>query len=178
MTLNLIKEEWRDIEGYDNRYKVSNKGRVSSNYSGSYKLLKAYDKREGYTMVNLYVNANSKAVYVHRLVGETFIPNPKNKPQINHKNGIKDDNRLENLEWVTRSQNMKHAWDKLGLVSPNSIPLKCITLNIETESVSEMSRLLQEKGYAEKCSITNIFRRIEKGDRFNYKGLEFKVIEL
>ena len=71
---------------------------------------KQFNHSRGYKLVHL--RGNSK--YVHRLVGEYHIPNPNNLPEINHKNGIKSDNRVENLEWVTRQQNMNHAFE-LGL---------------------------------------------------------------
>lgn len=176
--MSLNNEEWRYIEGFDERYKVSNLGRISSDYYGEKAILKPQRKREGYLMVTLYADTVPHVLYIHRLVGLAFIPNPKNKPQINHKNGKKDDNRLENLEWATRSQNMRHARDKLGLKCYNSIPIRCVTLDVEKESVSAMSRFLIKEGYATNCSITNIGRLKEKSDSFKYKGLEFEMVEL
>jgi hypothetical protein len=72
--------------------------------------------REGYQRVELYLNCIRKRILVHRLVAETFIANPENKKEVNHKNGLKYDNRMENLEWVTPEENSQHAVDT-GLLS-------------------------------------------------------------
>jgi hypothetical protein len=92
----------------------------------------------GYTQVRLRGDIN-KTYLLHRLVAQMFLPNPENKPQINHINGNKADNRLENLEWATRSQNMTHAYkmglakghDKRGEQHPLSKPVTQLTLEGE-----------------------------------------------
>lgn len=71
--------------------------------------------RKGYLYINIFSKWRHKQKAIHRMVAETYLPNPHNKPQVNHKNGIKTDNRVENLEWVTGSENTKHAVDT-GLI--------------------------------------------------------------
>lgn len=119
-------EIWKDIKGYEGIYQVSNYGKVKSldraiwmeinNCFGKFKsnLLKQENGANGYPKVVLCKNNLPKTYLVHRLITIAFIPNPYNKPEVNHKNGIKIDNRLENLEWVTLSENHTHAY-KIGL---------------------------------------------------------------
>lgn len=83
------------------------------------KILKPRDNGEGYNAVVLYIGDSIKNMKVHRLVAICYIENPLNKPQVNHKNGIKKDNRVENLEWATQSENIRHA-DSNGLRIPSS----------------------------------------------------------
>ena len=78
------------------------------------KYLKHQKTSDGYVRVELSNNGTSKKINVHKLVADSFIPNPNNKLFINHKNGIKNDNRITNLEWNTRSENSQHAYD-IGL---------------------------------------------------------------
>lgn len=78
------------------------------------KILKKQIRPNGYEVTQLCINNKKTKVYVHRLVAETHIPNTDNTLQVNHKNGIRNDNRIENLEWVTASENHKHAYRELG----------------------------------------------------------------
>lgn len=92
-------------------YFVSKLGEVISTKYGKSRILKQSDNSTGYLHVSLGYN-NTK--YVHRLVAKQFIPNPENKSQVNHKNGNKKDNRVENLEWSTAKENQKHSFTILG----------------------------------------------------------------
>jgi len=121
-------EIWKDIEGYKGLYQISNLGRVKSlkrkeifgkkTRIRNEKYLNQAIHKSGYLFVSLSKNNFTKNFMVHRLVILSFIKNTQNKPQVNHKNGIKTDNILENLEWVTASENRIHAY-KIGLCKPN-----------------------------------------------------------
>lgn len=116
-----MNEEWKSVPGYEGRYEVSNKGDVKSlNYrmTGQPKILKPVTSGKGYLMVGFFSNGKVRWNKIHRLVAELFIPNPENKPQVNHINGIKTDNRTSNLEWATNGENQKHAY-KHGLKKGN-----------------------------------------------------------
>lgn len=133
-----MKEIWKDIKNFEGQYQVSNLGNVRSltrfiknilGYSSQAKgknIVGGLTKQK-YRQVVLWENGKSKHKYVHRLVAETFIPNPENLPEINHINHIRDDNRSSNLEWCTKDYNMKdmaiHTFgeykDSHGKYSPN-----------------------------------------------------------
>lgn len=114
-----MDEIWKDVVGYEGLYLISNMGNVKSiglrTYSDHKKLynkrkiiLKQRRPRNGYPSVNLSNNKKKMTYMVHRLVAIAFIPNPDNKPQVNHIHGIKADNRASELEWVTRMENTQH----------------------------------------------------------------------
>ena len=102
-------EEWKDIPWYEWLYQVSNLWNVKSLYKYKKQLKWSLDGW-WYVKVKLTTNWFSKTYSSHRLVAQAFIPNVENKPQVNHINWIKTDNRLENLEWCTPSENLKHSW--------------------------------------------------------------------
>jgi hypothetical protein len=80
--------------------------------------LKPYKNNKGYCRISIKTESGYKNIFVHRLVGKAFIPNPENYPCLNHKNSVRDDNRVDNLEWCTQSQNMKHSYDEGGRKPP------------------------------------------------------------
>ena len=105
----LEQEQWRDIDGYDGMYQVSDIGRVRSLKYGKVRVLRARKNSGGYLQVNLCKNCVGNNIFVHRLVANAFIPNSdETKTQINHKNEVKTDNRVENLEWCTAKYNITY----------------------------------------------------------------------
>lgn len=148
-------EEWKSLDfmGYPN-YAVSNLGRVKSlNYlnKGKVAILKQQTDINGYPTIGLYQDSKKvkKVKKIHRLVAEAFIPNPDNKPEVDHKNCIRHDNRPENLQWATHKENCCNEitrknyskrqkllkgekasmWGKFGKEHPNSIPITQLTKN-------------------------------------------------
>lgn len=134
----MENEIWRPIKGYDGDYLVSNLGRVKSLKNKKEYIFKPYIANSGYYKVNLRKNKISKTLLVHRLMGTAFIPNPENKPEINHLNGVKTDNQVTNLEWVTRNQNIQHAY-KTGLMENTR---KSIILSNEVRTTQIYSKKL------------------------------------
>lgn len=189
-----MKEIWKDIKGYEGYYQISNLGRLKSvirivehkpyNLTIRERIRKQKIDTKGYYFVILSKNGITKHLKVHQLVANAFISNPLKKKEVNHINGIKTDNRITNLEWVTHKENMQHAV-KNNLISKESIKANVERMNKATrkpiyqikdnkiinkfESISEASRTLG--------IVTSNINEILKGKRKRAKGYTFKYVE-
>ncbi len=168
---NNTEEIWKDVVGYEGLYQVSNLGNARS-FMGRrlsigvecYKL-KASNSSKGYKFISI----SAKTAYIHRLVAKAFIPNPLNKPQINHINGIKHDNRVENLEWCTSSENRIHAFEKgLAKVLHGINHGRCKLTNEQVLKIRELAlqgmgsyKIAKEIGIVSPKQIRNIISRKE-----------------
>lgn len=102
-------ELWKDIDGYNGIYQVSTWGRVRSVRNGEIRILSPYRNSKGYLKIGLRRNGKTDKHRINRLVAKAFIPNPYDLPQVNHKDGNKENNSYTNLEWTTNEMNRKHA---------------------------------------------------------------------
>jgi NUMOD4 motif-containing protein/HNH endonuclease len=143
-------EVWKDIPAYEGLYQVSNWGRLKSlpksvpmpngrMRNQEERILKQYPNIHGYLLVSIYKNGIKNHTSAHRLIALTFIPNPNNLPQVNHIDGDKLNNHLENLEWVTSSENLKHAFS-IGLRIPSTHRNNCFNeLNAKSRIVQQLT---------------------------------------
>lgn len=114
---NIIEEEWREIQGYDCKYFVSNMGRVASLKHRKVRILKAFPNNKGYYRVCLCKDGKGKHFLVSRLVAEAFCENPRSEEAdvVDHIDGDVRNNRADNLQWLTKSENAKKEWQKYDI---------------------------------------------------------------
>jgi hypothetical protein len=151
-----MKEVWKDVVGFEGIYIVSNFGHVKSLHKrkvkNKSKILSKSSKNKGYVIHSLCSNGETKYMTLHRIVAIAFIPNPENKPQINHIDGDKLNNRADNLEWCTSAENNKHAYKtglskvnrtgvgKFGKLHHNSVPI--VQLDMFGNKIGEFDALM------------------------------------
>lgn len=166
-----MKEIWKYIKNYEALYQVSNLGRVKS--SSSNNLLKPLKHNKGYLRVRLYKNGKSKNHRIHRLVAQAFIPNPENKPQVNHIDEDKTNNRVDSIEWVTNRENNNHGTHNERVSKTLSIPI--IATNLKTGESKEFygsNECARQLGlhYQHISKVLNGKRKQTGGYTFKYKG--------
>ena len=123
-------EQWRDVPGYNGKFQISNTGKIRNGKTGLDR--KPYVNENGYCIIGFYDKEKGFSVQhrVHRLVAEAFIPNPEGKRTVNHIDGNKLNNRVENLEWATHQENLDHA-HKTGLIVISEKQRKAASENIK-----------------------------------------------
>ena len=130
-------EQWKDIKGLEGKYQVSNMGRVKSlhyNWSNYEKVLSPQKNPNGY----MWVNVGGKIRTIHRLVASAFLPNPDCKPIVNHLDGNKENNRADNLEWCSASENEIHAYKSgLKVATSNHLKKKILQFDLEGNLLKE-----------------------------------------
>lgn len=177
----------KDIKGYESKYAACEDGRIWAFPKIGYakagrwsegRYLKPYIMKNGYHVVSLFTNGSQKKFLVHRLIATTFIPNPKELQDTNHKDGNKSNNGLSNLEWCTRKENIHHAmkmglFDNVGGNPPRGED--CVTSKLKDEQVREIRRLHSEENvsYAE---IGRLFKTTKENVSFICRRKSWKHI--
>ncbi len=161
-------EIFKDIKGYEGLYQVSNLGRVKSFNRGKERILKPCLDRYGYFHVTLSKNGKQKGCTIHRLVATTFIPNPNNLPQINHIDGNKTNNKIENLEWCTAQENVTHR----DIINPRVNKIEGINILTGEAFIFQNAKLA---GDFVGGNNTNVIK-VCKGKKKTYKGFKWRYL--
>ena len=160
-----MEEQWKTIQGYE--YEVSNEGRVRNSKTG--RILKPGKNNRGYLNVILYKNGKQKFFYIHRLVAQAFIPNPENKPTVNHINEDKTDNSVDNLEWATMSEQQRHGTQRERISKSLGKKVYCYELDQTFDSISEAERKTGAKGIDKACQ-----GKLKTSGKMHWKYVENK----
>lgn len=167
-----MEEVWKDIKGYEGLYQVSSFGRVKRFTTG--RILKGGKDTQGYLMVLLCKNNTKSNKSLHRLVAQTFIPNPENKPQVNHMDENKTNNRVDILEWMTAKENNNHGKHNKRVSKSNSIPI--IATNLKTGELQEFYG--SRECARQLCLHNQSISAVLKGRLKQTKGYTFKYKEV
>ena len=172
-------EVWKDVVGYEGLYEVSNKGNVFSverrdsrgKRSGGRMMKLRYDK-DGYSQVSLCKNGKSKTKKVHRLVAGAFLPNPNGLPQVNHRDEVKDNNNVENLEWCDSKYNNNHGTRNERVTQARSRKVRAV--NIKTGEVVKFNSTHEagRKGY-DQSGVAKACKGVFYTSGHLYKGYEW-----
>lgn len=179
-----MKEIWKDIVGYEGRYQISNLGNVLClNYKNTHKphLLSIFTTKTGYNQIHLTKANKQSRFFVHVLVAKAFIPNPYNKPQVNHIDGNKQNNCVDNLEWVTAKENIEHAMQN-GLIrsikyfdafaSRHTINESVLQYDLHGNFIKKWKYLIEASKYYQ-CD-PNLIKKCMKGYTKSAKGFIWK----
>lgn len=157
------KQDWKPVIGFTD-YEISSIGQVRSHKYGKTRIMVPRLVANGYFQVKFSTKSKAISMYIHRLVGYAFVPNPKGNPDINHKDGNKLNNIASNLEWVTKNENIQHAI-AMGLYAK---PVLCVELGMIFASQSEAGHVLGVK----QSSISKVIN----GMRTKTGGLTFRRV--
>lgn len=144
-----MNDVWKKVDGYKN-VEVTKDGRVRTWHSGwnRYVVKNQKDDKDGYKRVNITREDGVRTTArVHRLIAIAYIPNPYKKPQVNHINGVKYDNKVENLEWATVAENTQHGYDSLGVLSAQSAPYLLKIDGNDFSTYQSITYLSEEVGF-------------------------------
>ena len=173
-------EKWKEVSGTNGQYEVSNTGFLRTHNwkgSGQTRVMKPAVDACGYLRTMIVVNGRARTIKVHRLVAESWVENPEGKPQVNHKDGVKTNNHIDNLEWVTKRENIQHAFDNglmkwNGQVPPNLKGSSNPTSKLTEDQVREIRSLHRPRIYTyamlaakfkvKPCTIKDVIHRTWK----------------
>lgn len=166
---DMPEEKWRDVLGFEELYQVSSFGNVRTIKNGEVEMSQQ-ENRNGYMTVHLRDKGVERRAMVHRLVAEAFIPNPNGFRDVNHKNGDKSDNRVENLEWTSHADNMTHSFRELGKNVRH-----IVQLDLDNNFIERWNSIIEASEATGICR-TNIGECC-RGNRKHTKGYKWKYEE-